>query len=233
MITHKHKAIFIHIPKTSGTYLEEAILRKQYDAIGWRKAIYHESCPPVPLRTNGLAKIINLYPDYRTFTFVRSPYTRAVSLFLMYSKSNPKSIEYFQNFLEHLFEFRKLNWEIPAGIKLFEKFCELCEGDKSWWPYQLAYHSVEQKKFLLNQNFFGVEVNRNIDFIGKYENLAEDFMTMCDKFKIPKPKTFVQTKIKDYKSFYDNNKKIEMINEIYKEDIELFNYTKFSDFYEF
>jgi hypothetical protein len=89
------------------------------------------------------------------------------------------------------------------------------------------------KKFLLNQNFFGVEVNRNIDFIGKYENLAEDFMTMCDKFKIPKPKTFVQTKIKDYKSFYDNNKKIEMINEIYKEDIELFNYTKFSDFYEF
>ena len=64
-----------------------------------------------------------------------------------------------------------------------------------------------------------------VDFIGKFENLQEDFNLICEKIKI---KNFELEKInqynhKDYKLYY-SDKDIEKVYNLYKRDIEYFGY---------
>lgn len=220
MISHKHKLIFIHIPKTGGSYIEE-VLKNQYEAIGWQKAQYHQNCLPVALRTEGLAKIINLYPEYKLFTFIRNPFDRAASLFSMYVRQRPEAESAFPDFVKCLLYFYQASWSLNEGTIIFQKFCSQFNNDDSWWPYQLAYHSMEQRRFLMcDKLFFGIFVNRPINFIGKYETFKNDFLDMCDILNIPKPNNFVQKNIKRYDAYY-NDPTTKIIKEVYREDLSL------------
>lgn len=65
-----------------------------------------------------------------------------------------------------------------------------------------------------------------LDYIGRFENLAEDFKTICRAMQIPEIP--LPHKIKgtgeDYRESYDADS-IEIIANVYKEEIEIFGYT--------
>ena len=73
MISHKHKCIFIHIPRTGGTSIEKALTEADW----WKvdKKTKHLDCKTAK----------NLYKDnwneYFKFTIVRNPWDWMVSLF--------------------------------------------------------------------------------------------------------------------------------------------------------
>ncbi len=75
-----------------------------------------------------------------------------------------------------------------------------------------------------NNNYF-------VNFVGKFENLEEDFQKILNLIGFNDIKHDFEIKKNNrnhdsYKKYYDQ-KTLDIVNEIYKKDFELFGYTKF------
>lgn len=99
----------------------------------------------------------------------------------------------------------------------FKKYVEaLYEGK----PITTAI-SATHLPWMLNQ-----EGEFDIDFVGRFENLQEDFNFICSKVGLPEITLPVKNKTKHnhYSSYYDDESK-EMVAEVFKEDINKFKFT--------
>ena len=205
MISHKHKAIFVHVPKTAGSSM-----RRYFGKRGFGAVEYHapdgSNDDVTGVYVNGTAwrikrNLLGVWDDYFKFTFVRNPWDRMVSFFNYQKKVVHKKEKYG---IEH-FSYEK-----------YKKSTE--HGDFSLW---LGEHRT--MSFL---NFLSDDSgNLMMDFIGKVENLQEDFNIVCDKIKIPRQQLphINKTKHKHYTEYYDEETK-SIVAEKCKKDIEYFNY---------
>ena len=193
----------------------EVFLKENASALGYKKeeGLEHN------MRREGLAKVINSYPQYFTFTFVRNPFDRFVSV---WKHSERAEGEYFNR--------------PRKNLTLKEYACLIAEAS----PHSLSpfdkYHSRKQIDFILDFNksyFFGVPriSNENCGLIGRFENLQTDFQKVCRLLNIPNCQLpFLQSSPEalqgnrpHYSSYYDPES-LQMVREIYAEDIDRLGY---------
>ncbi len=79
MISHRHRCLYVKVPKCAGTSVLAWFTAHGAGRHSFRPA-WHGG--PMSQRLPGTARAMNLYPDYFTFTFLRNPYERFVSLWL-------------------------------------------------------------------------------------------------------------------------------------------------------
>jgi hypothetical protein len=146
---------------------------------------------------------------YFKFTIVRNPWARLVSCYqdkiirLKPTASNLRSAKHGNN----------LRWQLNLQKPSFKEFLEIVtkaeniQADDHWDTYH-------------NRVVF-----EDVDFIGRLENIQEDFNTICDKLGIPQLELphRNKSKHKHYSEYYDDES-IELVAKAYKKDIDLFGY---------
>jgi len=203
-ISHKHKFVFIALPK-SGT----GSIRKALDEYSDIKSV---DAPPEVIYNNNewvfgnhiKARVLKKHfedqnwqwSDYFKFVFVRNPWNRIVSLYKW---------EMYRNRFEGS----------------FEKFLDNYLKDN--------YRSLTNRSGLETGIFTDSNNNCLVDFVGRFENLQEDFDIICDNIGIQRQQLIHthKSKHKHYTEYYDDEMQ-ELIRRRYENDKWLSSY-KFGD----
>tara|TARA_R100000008_G_scaffold86751_1_gene81335 strand:+ start:6683 stop:7273 length:591 start_codon:yes stop_codon:yes gene_type:complete len=143
------------------------------------------------------------YNSYFKFSFVRNPWDRVVSLYSRKGDGIQKSM------------FRR-GQQIGHGMS-FEQFVDWIELSTD------TCRKPTPKKNMVD--FYMVDGSIDIDFVGRLENIQEDFNIVCNKIGIPRQQLphINKSKHKHYTRYYDDKTK-QIIAEKFAKDIEYFGY---------
>ena len=200
IISHKHKFLSLHLPKTAGTSFNKQLV--EYD----EKDIFKIGHPTL-MELMSMKRFGNLREGYFKFTFVRNPFDRLVSAFFYISRDSWYQAD------------RWMRKEFKMNDVSFSFFV------KNILPLILKTPNIRPRHFKLQSDFF-FEDNKNLlDFVGKFENLQEDFNIVCDKIGISRRKLphTNKSKHKPYTEYYDKETQ-QIVAELYSKDIEHFRY---------
>ena len=216
MISHTHKFIYSHIPKCGGTTIENTLSKYAIKTFG-------RNADRKWLRNKRLFDAVDEYVHYYKFSFSRNPWDRLVSCYIFFKSkfaNRVKNIHSFNEFVEstNLFlkEYNSIN-EDYSNIK--DNTCaDGLDGAKINAPSSFAflgYHVLPQTYFIKN----------NFDYIGRVENLQNDFNIICDKLGITRHQLphKNKSKHKHYTEYYDNSTR-QIVEKFYANDIEYFGY---------
>jgi hypothetical protein len=200
VISHKHKATFIHIPKTGGSTIHSALSRNSFEILPER--LKEHKCNVLnphkwTIKHSRIHELDIQYQNFFCFAFVRNPWDLMVSSYSWWIQNVklPIRIDYGQLLKKKGFK---------SFIKTNSSYINEC------------YHGGEGQLYWLNDK---------TNFIGRLENLQKDFNTVCDKIGIPHQKLshHNKTKHKYYTEYYDDETR-KIVAEKYAKDIEYFGY---------
>lgn len=186
-------AIFVHVPKAAGTSIAHALYGR---TLGHYTAEEYRHCFP------------SLYNSAFVFSFVRNPWSRALSAYRFAKQGKTESMAIDKPF----------QYEIPE----FESFRDFVLG---WLPNQ----DLKNSDFVFRrQSDFLIDNDNNliVDFVGKVENIYEDLKIVQDELgsslSLPRLNT---TGGQDYSKHYLDQKMINVVGDIYAEDVKRFQYS--------
>lgn len=219
-MSHKNKWIFCHVPKAAGTSVRLA-LRPYSDVEGCtdnQQKHGFEVRPPYNKQQdidffihNPSWEICEIakqkkgidVSDYFKFSFVRNPWDRVLSLYL----------------------YKKRESEVVGEKRQYhaDLYVKQTSGGFGHFVKNYLHDQRMQIRFLKNLDKKNADIC--CDFIGRFENLNEDFAEICRRIGLPEidlPVTNT-TKHKHYSEYYTEQTK-QIVENYYAEDIKYFNY---------
>lgn len=205
MLSHRYKCIFVHIPKTAGQSIEQFFLDRY----------------KLPFTTRSLLLLrSNADPTV-------GPPRLAHLTALEYIKGSHVSREMFNTYFK--FSFVRNPWSRMLSEYKYRKNCnmkwecwlkDVCSVKDTDRFDDKIRHIKPQYDFLFDQN------KQLVDFIGRFENLQQDFNIVCDRIGIERKKLPYRnrSKHKHYTEYYDEETK-QIVADRYAKDIEYFGYS--------
>ena len=203
-ISYKHNCIFVHIPKCAGTSIEFAL-----GMHGDQKNIGKIECK-------------NITKNEKTLF--------GGSLQHLSSTQIQKIIKNYEEFFK--FSFVRNPWDRAVSLSLFHSAEKQKDKDMSKSEFQkvLTDRMQSSPPWFKNQTDYITNKDGEItvDFIGRFENLEQDFKKIAEKIGVDKTleKRMKLNRRKDEDYYNDETK--EIIAEKYSDDIDYFGY-KFGD----
>ncbi|MEJ2609997.1 MAG: sulfotransferase family 2 domain-containing protein [Candidatus Thiodiazotropha sp.] len=214
LLSIKHNFLFVHIAKTGGTSVRSAL-----QSLRWRDPWYypmflcsrfsHLSGHRIGTKFPRHSRIVaakellpeTFFNNLFKFAIVRNPWDLQVSSFHHIHRERPHLIEHINDF-DHFIRW-KLDPERP-------------------YQYHVDTSIQSQLDYLID-----LHGNILVDFIGHYENLADDFKQITQQIKVKgitlPHKRKASDRQKDYRSYY-SDELAELVSEHFKRDIEALGY---------
>ena len=231
-ICHEKKIIFVHIPKCAGSsieyffkknnlrldFVEEKIDFKSNET-NFSEVVKLHKGKTQHLSASDIDKLLGniKFKEYYKFSIVRNPYDRLVSYYFYIKKQKKPQLDKIHVDLVHssssFNEFIMKAIDIPAMYPIFNQYVYLSEN----------YNNI----------------NKMIDYIGKFETLNRDFKTILrksnfatskldkiksslgySKYQLPRINTSNRGK---YQNYY-NSELRQIVTQICRKDCELFGY---------
>ena len=218
MISFEHHCIFIHIPKTAGTSIEQKLglfkvktrgiqdhsTIRDFEPKSWiyllrEKSGFIKNHPDKqvenqPKKRNTIPIDKYTFRTFYKFTFIRNPWSRTYS--------------WYQGILRD--DIHKNQMGINNPISLLE-FLQVYGNT---WP-------LNPQVYWLKNNSGKIK----FDFIGRFENLTEDFSKVSNTLGLSDPilPRLLISDNRDYRLEYDSISK-DIVYRKYREEIKLFNY---------
>ena len=231
IISNSLKYIYVHIHKTAGTSVSTALA----PTVRWNDIIcgstaYGEKIDALYSAQYGINKhsradeIKNVvgqtvWGEYFTFAFVRNPYYRTISNYTYFEMLVRK--QGIRRFWRRFDKKRQIwNWATIKAYLATKNFSEF----------------IRHKEFMNNapagkSMFSSLSENGSliVDFIGKVENINEDFRYICNKISrsdLQIGKRNVSKKKVRLDEFYKNQADLDHIYELYRQDFDVFEYAR-------
>ena len=218
LLSNEHKFFFMHIPKTGGTsirnalnqliqapqpYTEKDMERKHMSAFLLRDKIYD-------------------WDNLWKFTFIRNPYDRMVSYYTFYRM--PRQFPY-----QHTTRKAALQMSFPEWVRWLKQKEFVRLGDHP--PRKIPMWRRPQVDFIYNN---GIKL---VDHICRYETLEDDYNYIANKLKLNQnPSIWKHHKVlrhdnrsnrlEDFRLYYDDESR-SIVKWWFMRDIKEFNYTFF------
>ncbi len=215
LISHDRKFIFIHVAKAAGMSIRKILephctepekfrIKRPAKTIDgkpnplydiWSHSLYHARAEDVKKEVAP-----EVFDSYFKFAFVRNPWDWQVSMYHFILK-DPTHVKY----------------KTVRSMEGFGEYLEWVVDTRR--PYPRGATKL-QKPMLTD-----LEGRFMVDFLGRFETLERDFSKVCDRLGIEGSLPKINaSRHRDYRDYYvDRTRKI--VEEHFKEDIELFGYT--------
>ena len=206
LISDTHQFIFVHIRKAAGSSIRDTL-----EPISIQK--------PTDIISKITSRILHIEKDYHHFAF------RQHSDINIVKRIMPENL--FESYFK--FAFVRNPWKRLVSeyefIKRrpdhgrYKKLMKMTYND--YIKYQAKRFNAHQVNMLVDKNG-----KLQMDFIGKFENLQEDWNFVCDKLGIENKELSHRKKaVKvDYDNYYNEENK-QLVATLWKKDIETFGYS--------
>lgn len=201
MISDQHQCIFIHLRRTGGNSIEQALggivlLDKEGNVTKkWNNDLHRGHDVPYKkdfrghyLHDTAMAveqKNPEKFKQYSKFSIVRNPWDQMISLYLRLNSSDTHAVSF-----------------------------------ASWLK---SYHVLEGT--IPQHSLFNADGMCLMDEIGRFENLHQDFINICSQLNI-KADALEKTNAssKNHYAEYYHTETIELVSRLFKKDIQYFGY---------
>jgi len=214
LLSLKYNFLFVHIAKTGGTSIRDALWRQKWTDPYRIPQFFCSKLSGMTGHKIGAkfprhAKIIaakemlprEVFEDLFKFAFVRNPWDLQVSSYHHIRRERPQLITHVDSFEAFL------RWKFD--------------------PARPPQYHADMSTELQSDYVIDLHGNTVVDFLGRYEFLAEDFETACKRISIKTPKLPHSRKAadrrKDYRDYY-NDVTAQLVADHYRPDIERFGY---------
>lgn len=226
MYSHEHKFIYVHIPKSAGTFIKHYLLSNiepGYESNQNQQDYDNKYRTTCERALSGIVQDVPEYKDYFKFTIVRNPFDRVVS---MYTYLGGWKFDYF---VEN-------NIDSPM-MPYVQKFHDYYIRDDFEGFIDYAYNQGNIKKF--HAGYYDPYVDRikigqtiSLDQFYKIEDMKTCLQDLSKHFGFPKDTGFNDwrqnsssqyKKKKSYKDYYTADTR-DIVSSHFVEDLNYFNY---------
>ncbi len=204
LISDSKRFIFIHIPRTAGFSVHQALQPwVDHQNLDFRKARWEKDYPHYTAREIREIAGKETLQEYFKFAFVRNPWDRMLSRY-----------SYLKKFNDHPHEpFNPRGYYPPGTLS----FLQWLKGGEPHGVHPLDLRP--QKKWLVD-----VSGQIGVDFVGRFETLEADFETICQKIGLSLALPHVnRSDHGHYREYYDPEGR-DVVARIFREDIKTWSY---------